>query len=69
VAGTSGKIHDPEGNEIVNCSWGLGKVSNNLAEAYAFWCGLNLAKEEGIRILVVFGDSLFIIEAIILTLN
>jgi hypothetical protein len=54
-----------EGNEIVNYAWGLGEVSNNLVESYTLWCGLNLAKEDGIIRLVMLGDSLFIIQVVI----
>jgi len=58
-----GIIHDLGGNKIVNYAWGLEEVSNNLVEAYALCCGLNLAKEDGIKRLVVLGDSLFIIHS------
>jgi hypothetical protein len=40
-------------------------VLNNLAEVYSLWCGLFIAKENGLRTLFVFGDSLLIIKATI----
>jgi ribonuclease HI len=36
-----------------------------LAEAYALWCGLFIAKEVGIRTLSIFGDSMIVIKAMI----
>jgi ribonuclease HI len=48
----------------VNYVWGLGSISNNLAEAYSLWCGLNIAKETRIKALTVLGDSLLIVRAI-----
>jgi ribonuclease HI len=40
-------------------------VSNDLAKVYALWCGLNLAKKKGIERLLVIGDSLLVIQAVI----
>jgi hypothetical protein len=52
-----GIIHDPEGIQIVKYVWGLGNVSNNMIESYSQWCGLVIAKEAGIKKLIVLGDS------------
>jgi ribonuclease HI len=57
-------IHDPRGNQIVNYALGFGNVSNNLVEAYSLWCGLIIAKDEGIKSLIVFGDSLLVIRVV-----
>jgi ribonuclease HI len=64
VAGARGIIQDHEGNEVVNYIWGLGNVSNNLDEVYVAMCGLIMAKEERISNLIVFGDSLLVIQEI-----
>jgi ribonuclease HI len=58
-----GTIHGPGGIPIVNYAWELGSVSNTLAEVYSLRCGLGIAKETGIRELVVLGDSLLVIRA------
>jgi hypothetical protein len=34
------------GNSIASYAWGLGKVSNNVAEAYALYEGVCIAKEQ-----------------------
>jgi len=52
-------------NKIVHYTWGLGKVSNNLAEAYFVWCGLSIAKGESIQSLTIFGDSMLVIKVMI----
>lgn len=63
VANERGSIHDPRGRKVVHYALGLGNVSNNLAEGYSLWCGLVIAKEEGIRTLTVPGDSMLAIRA------
>ena len=57
-----GVILSPDGNQELSFSWGLGIESNNMAEALALWKGLNLAKEQGIRHIVVIGDSRLVIQ-------
>jgi ribonuclease HI len=46
-------------------AWGLGKVSNNIVEAYALWKGVNLVREKGIQKITILGDSLLVIRALI----
>jgi ribonuclease HI len=62
VVGAGVNLHDTRGNKIVHHSWGLGKVSNNLAETYAFWCGLSITKGGGIRSSIILGDTMFVIK-------
>jgi ribonuclease HI len=52
-----GIIHDPRGIQIVKYAWGLGNISNNMVESYSLWCGLVIVKEEGIKKMIVLGDS------------
>jgi ribonuclease HI len=46
-------------------AWGLGNVSNNLAEAYSLCMGLKVAKEFELKEIIVLGDSMMIIRAIV----
>jgi hypothetical protein len=55
---SGGSLHDLRGTTITFYAWGLRNVSNNLAEAYALCCGL-------FRTLLVFGDSMIFIKALI----
>ena len=45
-------------------SWGLGRETNNVAEALALWKGLHLSRNQGINELIVLGDSRLIIQAL-----
>jgi ribonuclease HI len=45
--------------------WGLGITTNNIAEAYALFEGLRMAKEHMISQILVFGDSMLIVKEII----
>ena len=47
-----------------NLSWGLGRETNNIAEALALWQGLQIAKTRGINEIIVLGDSRIIIQAL-----
>jgi len=58
-------LHDPRGNTIFYCAWGLGNISNNLVEVYSLWFGISIDKEEGVRSLSVFGDSMLFIREMI----
>jgi hypothetical protein len=58
-----------EGNKIVQCAWGLGKVSNSLVEVYYLWCGLSIAKGESVRLVVIFGYSTLVIKSMIAQSN
>ena len=61
-----GSIHDPKGNKIVHYAWGLGNVTDNLFEAYLLWCTLNITRKYGIMTLYVFGNSMLIIQEVII---
>jgi len=65
VAGAGRIICNPRGNSIVHFAWGLGKVSNNIFEAYFIWKGVNIAREKGIRKITILGDSMIVIRALI----
>jgi ribonuclease HI len=65
VPRASKSLHDPRGTTIISYAWDLGNLSNNLAEAYALWCGLTITKEANIRSLSVFEDSMIIVKAMI----
>jgi ribonuclease HI len=65
IAGAGGILGDPGGNRVIQFAWGLGLASNNLVEAYALWNGLRLAYEEGVRPMIILGDSMLVIRAIL----
>jgi ribonuclease HI len=56
VAGAGGVIYSPRGHIRTTFSWSLGIASNNQAEVYALYKGLNLAKSQGIEDLFIIGD-------------
>lgn len=64
AAGSGGVFRDlmdqPLGLFVSNC----GNSTNNLAEAWALWKGISLARNCGLKRLWVEGDSKFLIEAI-----
>lgn len=64
-AGAGGIIKDPHGNLMVSFEWGLGQMSNNKAEAYGLLLGSHIAKNLGLRNLLILGDSAIIIKAMI----
>ena len=43
-------------------SWGLGTYTNNMAEAFALWHWISIAKNQEIRELIVLGDSKIVIQ-------
>jgi ribonuclease HI len=61
-AGGGGGIIDPRGTTEACFAWGLGITSNNKAEAYALWQGINIAKGIGMQSIKVIGDSRMIIN-------
>jgi hypothetical protein len=65
VAGVRGSIHDLGGRHVDRYALGIGNVSKNIAEAYSFWCGHVIVKEEGIKSLIVLGDSMLVIRVVI----
>jgi len=63
-AGGGGILLCPDGSAQVRFAWGLGKETNNRAEALALWQGLSQAIKGNVRSLSVFGDSRIIIQAL-----
>jgi ribonuclease HI len=49
VASAGGIIFDPEGIHETSFEWGLGEVTNNQAEAFAFFQGLKIFDSRRIR--------------------
>lgn len=65
VASASGSLRDPGGNPLVSYAWGLGKVSNNIAETCALWEGIKMAREMMISKILILRDSMMVTRAII----
>eukprot|EP00253_Pinus_taeda_P015500 PITA_15500 len=63
-AGGGGVLLSPNGSEVIRFAWGLGKESNNRAEALALWQGLSQAIKGKFLSISVFGDSRIIIQAL-----
>ena len=61
-AGGGGVIFEPRGNKESKYFWNIGYDSNNMAEAYGLWQGLNQLKVIGAKEVMVFGDSRIIIQ-------
>ena len=68
-AGGGGIIEKPTAEVLMRYAIGLGIASNNHAEAMALWQGLCQAQSNGIRDLVIIGDSRLLIQAIVLSKN
>ena len=66
-AGGGGIIEKPNAEILVRYAVGLGIASNNQAEAMALWQGLCHSQSNGIRDLVIIGDSRLLIRAIALS--
>ena len=64
LVGGGGVLLSDENSILATYAWGLGSMSNNKAEALAFWQGLKQAQERNLKSLVVFGDSKLIIQAL-----
>ena len=64
-AGGGGILLSNENFVLANYAWGLGTMSNNMAEALALWQGLKLGQEQNLKSLVVFGDSKLILQSLI----
>ena len=63
-AGGGGIILDPSGKLHLSYAWGLGHASNNQAEFFALWQGLNQARKLNIQKIIKFGNSRLIIKAL-----
>eukprot|EP00253_Pinus_taeda_P021837 PITA_21837 len=63
-AGGGRVLLSPDGSEVIRFSWGIGKESNNRAEALALWQGLSQPIKGNFLSISVFGDSTIIIQAL-----
>jgi ribonuclease HI len=50
-------------------TWGHGNVSNNILQAYSLSKGLDITKEEGLKTLIILGDSILVIRAMVGSLD
>jgi ribonuclease HI len=57
-----GIILDPERNEEIAFTWGLGETTNNQTKVLALLQGLMILKQRGINQISVIGDSTIIIH-------
>jgi len=64
-AGVGGIIKNHSGKTIVSYEWGLGKASDNMAEAYSLLLGTSILNRLGIRNTIILGDSAIIIAALV----
>jgi ribonuclease HI len=64
-SGGGGIIQDPNQDTVLKYAIGLGKDTNNRAEALALWQGLSLAINQNIHDITVIGDSRLIINALV----
>lgn len=62
MAGAGGIIYDLGGTRELSYEWGLGKATNNQAEASALLQGIKVAISLNARAMHVFGDSSIIIQ-------
>jgi ribonuclease HI len=51
--------------EVIRYAWGLSTMSNNEVEVYALLKGINLALSTGVRRIVICGDSMLVIRALV----
>lgn len=65
IAGAGGLIINAYGEHILHYEWGLGKVSNNRAEALALFQGLTQLRKLGIKLARIFGDSSVVIHLMV----
>ena len=63
-AGGGGVLLSNVNSVLANYAWGLGSMTNNMAEALALWQGLKQAHERNLDTLAVFGDSKIVIQAL-----
>jgi ribonuclease HI len=65
VAGVGGIIYKPEGNIVTNYAWGLGTLTTNEVESFVLYASIKLAISHQISNLIICGDSMLVIRAII----
>eukprot|EP00253_Pinus_taeda_P017923 PITA_17923 len=63
AAGAGGIIKNHNGTSICRYEWGLGKASNNAAEAYSLLLGTTILSRRGLRNAIILGDSTIIISS------
>jgi len=63
-AGAGGIIKDQQGKVLVIYEWGLGQMSNNMAEAYSLLLGTNILNQLRIRNPIILGDLAIVIAAL-----
>jgi len=63
-AGVGGIIKDQHGKILVTYEWGLGQMSNNMAEAYSLFLGTSIMKQMQIQNPIIMGDSAIVIAAV-----
>eukprot|EP00253_Pinus_taeda_P024741 PITA_24741 len=64
-AAAGGIIKNHRGETIVSYEWGLGRVSNNVAEAYSLLLGTSILNRLEIKNPIIMGDSAIIIAALV----
>jgi ribonuclease HI len=60
-----GTIFNPGGQAIKIFAWGLGIMKNNEVEVYALLKGINLALSKGIKKIIICGDYMLVIIALV----
>eukprot|EP00253_Pinus_taeda_P008659 PITA_08659 len=63
AAREGGIIKDQNGVPICRYEWGLGKASNNAAEAYSLLLGSTILSKKGLKNAIILGDSAIIISS------
>jgi ribonuclease HI len=64
-AGAGGIIKDSHGKTMVSYEWGLGQMSNNLAEAYSLYLGTLILNRLRIKNPIIVGDSAIVVAAMV----
>ena len=65
AAGGGGVIINPEEHKEITCSWSIGFGTNNQAKAYGSLQGLKQIQTLKVNKALIFGDSMLIIQAMI----
>jgi ribonuclease HI len=56
------QIIRPKGKQETSYAYGIGNTSNNQTQALAFWIGVWIMKNQGIKKMIVVGDSIIVIH-------
>jgi hypothetical protein len=65
VTSVGGIIFYLRGIIISHFSSCMGLISNNFSKAYALWRGIRIGTGKGIQGVIILGDSMLVIQAII----